>query len=105
MKNCAQQIPIPLSSSQILDMSFLENRARLLEIAAFLDRIDRSADLEIAQNDFRYQALLNGIRLLLDTTGMERTKAIQLSFSDPTTEPLVDAVGLKAHGAWNGGQP
>ena len=102
MKNIPQ-IPIPLSSRQILDMSFLENRARLLEMAAFLDRIERSADADAGKSDFRYQALVNGIRLLLESSEAGRTVAIQMNFSDPTTEPLADAVGLKAHGAWNGG--
>jgi len=102
MKNIPQ-IPIPLSSRQILDMSFLENRARLLEMAAFLDRIERSSDADTGTSDFRYQALVNGIRLLLDSSEASRTVAIQMNFSDPTTEPLADAVGLKAHGAWNGG--
>lgn len=103
MKNTASQIPIPLSSSQILDMSFLENRARLLEMAAFFDRIERSADAAAGKSDFRYRALVNGIRLLLDETDAGRTRAIQLNFSDPTSEPIADAVGLKAHGAWKGG--
>jgi len=94
---------IPLSSSQILDMSFLKNRARLLEIAAFLDRIERSANAASAKSDFRYRALVGGIRLLLETTGAEKVLAIQMSFSDPTTEPITTAVGLKAHGAWDGG--
>ncbi len=103
MKNLSQQIPIPLSSAQILEMSFLENRARLLEMAAFLDRIERSSDADAGKSDFRYRALVNGIRLLLDKTDAGRTRAIQLNFSDPTSEPIADAVGLKAHGAWNGG--
>jgi len=101
--NITSQIPIPLSSSQILDMSFLENRARLLEMAAFLDRIERSANADAGKLDFRYQALINGIRLLLDRSDAGRTTAIQISFSDQTTEPIADANGLKAHGAWNGG--
>jgi hypothetical protein len=105
MQNNLKPIPIPLSFGQILEMSFLENRARLLEIAAFLDRMERSADAETGKNDFRYQALVTGIRLLLDTTEAGRTKAIQLSFSDPTTEPLASAAGLKAHGAWYRGKP
>ena len=32
-----------LDMNQILDEYFLENRHRLLEIAAFLDRLDRKA--------------------------------------------------------------
>ena len=100
----AAQIPIPLSSSQILDMSFLENRARLLEIAAFLDRIDRASDADAGKSDFRYQAFINGLKLLLDDAASVRTHAIQMSLSDPTREPIADALGLRAHGAWKRGE-
>ena len=34
--------------------------------------------------------------------GADRTRQMQLIFSDPTTEPLESAVGLKAFGAWEG---
>ena len=95
-------VPIPLSAREILDMSFLENRARLLEIAAFLDRIDRTADSETGKLDFRYQSLVKGLGLLLEESAGIRTIAIQTSFSDPTTDPLESAIGLKAHGAWDG---
>jgi hypothetical protein len=98
----APALPIPLSSSQVLDMSFLENRARLLEIAAFLDRVDRCSDAGAGKIDFRYQALVSGLQLLLDRSDADRIEAIQMNFSDPTADPIVDARGLKAHGAWNG---
>ena len=32
----------PLTAAQLIDEYFIENRTRLLEIAAFLDRLDRS---------------------------------------------------------------
>jgi hypothetical protein len=35
---------IPLSASQVLDREFLPLRAKLLEIGAMLDRMDRAAD-------------------------------------------------------------
>jgi hypothetical protein len=34
-----------LNTLEILDTYFLENRARLLEIASFLDRLDRAQDV------------------------------------------------------------
>lgn len=91
----------PLSTKEILDTYFLENRARLLEIAAFLDRIDRAADAKGKGGDFRYRAFVRAVRLLSET-GSERTKSLQLSFSDPTADPIESAIGLKAHGAWPG---
>lgn len=94
----------PLTTQEILDTYFLENRARLLEIAAFLDRIDRARDAGQWKDDFRYLAFQRALELLLEPGG-GRTGAIQLSFSDPTTEPIASATGLKATGAWQGGQP
>lgn len=93
-----------LNTPEILDTYFLENRARLLEIASFLDRMDRAQDLSQDTRDFRYHAFVRALELLLEPGG-ERTKAIQLSFSDPTTEPIQSALGLKAVGAWQGGEP
>lgn len=92
----------PMNAVEILDLYFIENRARLLDIASFLDRLDRYDGAEEAKNDFRYKAFINAIDLLRKA-GDDRTVSIQLSLSDQTTEPLESAVGLKAFGAWNGG--
>ncbi|HBG06704.1 MAG TPA: hypothetical protein DDY22_14410 [Geobacter sp.] len=93
-----------MTAQEILDGYFLENRARLLEIASFLDRLDRAPDNEERGSDFRYRAFIAGLELLMEPGG-ERTRAIQLSFSDPTTEPLASAAGLKATGAWQREEP
>jgi len=90
----------PLSAREILEGSFLENRARILEIAAFLDRIERSDDSAEAINDFRYQAVLRAVGCLLNPSG-DRARDILESLSDPTTEPIPSAAGMKsAVGAW-----
>lgn len=94
----------PMNALDILELYFIENRARLLDIASFLDRIDRYPGAEEAREDFRYQALSNAIGML-GSKDSGRTQAIQLSLSDPTTEPLESAAGLKAVGAWDGGAP
>jgi hypothetical protein len=91
-----------MNASEVLDLYFIENRARLLDIASFLDRIDRYPGAGEAKDDFRYQALVKAIDLLRNS-GTQRTAAIQLSLSDPTSEPIESAVGLKAFGAWEGG--
>ena len=92
-----------MNASEILELYFIENRARLLDIASFLDRIDRYEGAEEAKADFRYQALLQAIELLRSADA-DRTAAIQNLFSDPTAEPIESAVGLKAIGAWDGGE-
>lgn len=91
----------PKSAKEMLDLYFLENRARLLDIASFLDRIDRYKNAEEARADFRYKAFVHALKLLL-STDKERTKNIQLSLSDLSSEPIESAVGLKAVGAWEG---
>ena len=92
----------PLSAQEILESSFLENRARILEIAAFLDRIERADDSAQATNDFRYQAMLRAVGYLLKPSG-NRSRDILESLSDPTAEPIPSAAGMKsAVGAWKG---
>jgi hypothetical protein len=94
--------PRSLSSKELLDRYFLENRARLLEIAAFLDRLDRGADGDAARQDYRYRAFLHGLDRLRQGEG-GRTRDLQILFSDPTSEPLASAGDLKgASGAWPG---
>jgi hypothetical protein len=90
-----------MTAVEILDLYFVENRARILDIASFLDRIDRYDGADEAKADFRYKALTTVIGLLGQRSG-QRTKAIQMALSDPTKEPLASAVGLKAWGAWEG---
>jgi len=92
----------PLKAAEILDLYFIENRARLLDIASFLDRIDRHEGAEQARKDFRYQAFVKCVAAVLNSAG-ERTKVVQLLCSDTSSEPLESAVGLKAVGAWQGG--
>ena len=91
----------PMRAIDVLDLYFIENRSRILDIASFLDRIERYEGIEEAKADFRYKALIKTIELLLEPDA-GRTKAIQVAMSDPTTEPLDSAVGLKAWGAWPG---
>lgn len=92
----------PMRAKDILDLYFIENRSRILDIASFLDRIDRYEGADEARADFRYQALTRILHLLSEP-GVHRTRAIQVALSDPTTDPLDSALGLKAWGAWEGG--
>ena len=71
------------AANQILDESFLEVRAKLLEVAATLDRVDRSADEEgpltdaaIGQRD----RVDDAIRILL-SEGPDRAERLQKLFS------------------------
>jgi hypothetical protein len=76
----------PLSATGLVDEYFIENRNRLLEIAAFLDRIDR-ADPAVASDDFRMQVFHEAVAALAGAAP-DRLGHIQLMLSDPRTEPL-----------------
>ncbi|MDA0255550.1 MAG: hypothetical protein O3A18_11795, partial [Planctomycetota bacterium] len=58
----------PLTGPQVVDQYFMEHRAKLLDIAAFLDRLDRAASPD-GREDVRVRALRRGIPLLLDGEG------------------------------------
>ncbi len=69
---------VPLKASECLEREFLEVRAWLLQIAAALDRIDRSCGT--VAGDHRRQSLDEAARLLLSSEP-DRAEKIQLLFS------------------------
>ena len=75
----------PLNGSQIVDEYFIENRTRLLEVAAFLDRVDRM-DPAVRSRDFRMKAFAEAVNAL--GAAPDRLLRIQMILSDPTIEPL-----------------
>ena len=88
----------PLSPKDVVDEYFIENRTRLLEIAAFLDRLDR-ADPGYAVADFRMRAFSEALAAISQGDG--RLERIQLLLSDPTTEPLGALDRKSAFGAYD----
>ncbi len=71
------------AADDILDDTFLETRAKLLEVAATLDRIDRSADEQAALSQRakpRRTKLDDAIRILL-SEGPDRAERLQRLFS------------------------
>lgn len=75
----------------------MEMRAKLIDIAAFLDRVERSE----GDADFRHAAFLNALKQL-GTGNAQRAKSVLLSLSDPTVEPISAATTKAACGAWPG---
>ncbi|QDU96126.1 hypothetical protein [Lignipirellula cremea] len=71
---------IPLSSAEVLQREFFEMRAKLLELAASFDRLDR-ADGEV-KGDPRMAQIEEALRVLLDQKP-DRAEQIQLLFSLP----------------------
>jgi hypothetical protein len=82
------------SKSDLLDLQFIEARHRLIDLAAFLDRIDRHP----GDSDYRLAALKNALPILLDDRP-DRARAVLEAFSDPTTEAIPKAAFQGAFGA------
>jgi hypothetical protein len=97
-------IPSPKTGRQLVDEYFIENRTRLLEIAAYLDRLDRT-DPSLVKRDFRVRAFQEALALLGDPAASDgpdtRVERIQLLLSDPTTEPLPALDTKSARGAYD----
>ena len=91
--------PSPLTPAQLVDEYFIENRNRLIELAAFLDRIDR-ADPGIAGQDFRMRVFHEAVAILA-SGAPDRLLQIQLLLSDPTSDPLPALDRKGAKGAWD----
>ena len=89
---------LPLSAKELVDEYFIENRTRLLEIAAFLDRLE-GVDPSYAAQDFRMQAFNEALAHL--GRPLDRLDRIQMLLSDPTTEPLGALDRKSAIGAYN----
>jgi hypothetical protein len=71
-------VPSPMTAPQVLNREFLELRAKILELAASLDRLDRSEGS--ADDDPRLLRVREGIEILLSGRP-DRAEQIQLLFS------------------------
>ena len=94
----------PLNRQEVVDRYFLEHRAKLIDIAAFLDRVERAQPVGHEQRqDFRVAALLEAVKILRDGQP-ERARRILELFSDTSTELVERAPGKGATGAspWPG---
>jgi len=83
----------PQTREQVINMYFLEHRAKLLDVAAFLDRIDR-AQPGTASSDFRESALKQAIGVLIDRQPQRAKRVLEL-LSDSTPEMPQSAHGMK----------
>lgn len=72
----------------------MDSRSKLIDLAAFLDRVQRAGQDE----DFRVEALRKAIHLL-SLNEPRRAREVLLSLSDPTTEPIAKATMQGAIGA------
>ena len=93
------RIPIPLDRAGVVDRYYLEHRAKLIDIAAFLDRVDRAKG--DGPPDFRVAAFLKALDILKDGRP-ERVRRVLEALSDPTAEPIEKAGMKGAMGAYPG---
>ncbi|MGI8603582.1 MAG: hypothetical protein ACR2OZ_11375 [Verrucomicrobiales bacterium] len=82
-------------ASHLVDHGFIDARSKLLDVAAFLDRVERHRQA----SDYRVQGLLDVLPELLN--GPQRVRRILEGLSDPTAEPIPAATIQGAFGAWN----
>lgn len=85
-----------MTRQQLLDLYFIDARARLLDLAAFLDRVERAEGAA----DFRLAAFQTALAEL-PKNAPDRAQRILLAFSDPTTTPLAAASTKGACGAYD----
>lgn len=86
-----------MNRQQLLDLYYLEARAKLIDLAAFLDRVDRAP----GEADFRLAALRAALPHLMRPE-TNRAEQVLTRLSDPTAEPIPAATTKAACGAWPG---
>jgi len=69
-----------MNAKQQLEREFLEIRARILELAACMDRLDRADGADELASDPSYQRLIQGLKIVIDQTP-DRAERVQLLFS------------------------
>ena len=92
-----------MTKQQVLDLYFLNARHKLIELAAFLDRVDRADGPVLrrqTEEDFRLKAFRVALTKL-DRKNKNKAKAVLRAFSDPTLPPIAKATSKGATGAYN----
>ena len=84
-----------MTRQQVLDLYFMDARSKLIDLAAFMDRIERAQ----GKDDFRMAAFREALGQLMQPAP-DKAKQVLLAFSDPTTEPIPAATTKAACGAW-----
>jgi hypothetical protein len=100
----------PLTQRELIDEYFMEHRVKVLDLAAFLDRLERARELD-ADDDFRLRSVRHALAVLADgeRSGDERAargrtdrvQRVQMIFSDPRSELLDELDTKSAKGAYD----
>ena len=86
-----------MNRQQVLDLYFMDARSKLIDLAAFMDRVERAEGKE----DFRMKAFRAALGELSGKSS-EKARQVLLAFSDPTTTAVAKAPGKGATGAYPG---
>ena len=81
--------------NDLVDLGFMDARIKMIDVAAFLDRVQRHGQ----EDDYRVRALKEALAIL----GSEepfRARRILESLSDPSEEPIAAATMQGAFGAY-----
>jgi hypothetical protein len=88
-----------MTREQVMELYFMEARAKLIDLAAFLDRVERAEGTD----DFRMAAFRQALQELQPRGNPpDRAQRVLVALSDPTVEPLAAATTKAAAGAWPG---
>jgi hypothetical protein len=89
----------PLTQRELLNEYFMEERVKVIDLAAFLDRMDRAREID-AEDDFRLRSIRDALVVLAGEDG-NRVQRVQMIFSDPRTELLDELDQKSAKGAYD----
>ena len=90
----SNQPTCPATRSKIVELYFLEHRAKLIDIASFLDRVDR-APADGRETDFRVEAFRRALAILDDGEPPLARRGLDL-LSDHSTMPTEPSPGINA---------
>ena len=83
--------------NNLVDLGFMDARIKLIDVAAFLDRVQRHGQ----EDDYRVRALKSALEGLAGAGEGGRARRILESLSDPSEEPIPVAPGKGAFGAFD----
>jgi hypothetical protein len=86
-----------MTRQQVLDLYFMDARSKLIDLAAFIDRVERAS----GEEDFRMKALREALGEI-SKNNHDKAKQVLLKFSDPSAEPISAATTKAACGAFPG---
>ena len=76
-----------MTAKAVLDREMLEVRARLIEVAATLDRIARGEEPGDVADDPRLAKIREALGVLAEPDGDDRAARVQMIFSLPADDP------------------